>query len=528
MPTRWFTNRTVATKVLVAVLLAAAVAVAVTALAITRLGAVDARSAQMYAGNVVPLGKLAALRRDTMQARLDVLNHLASRSVEDKAAYAKALAADDATVAADVAAYEAVAESGAAIDRFRTAWAQYLRLRDSELLPASDRNDVDAFAQARDTHVKPVLEEAMGALQTAMDAELAHAKERAEATHATYTSARTETLVLCVLGVLLASGLGLWVSRGIVGQLHAVGRGLAAMADGDLTVTARATSDDEVGAMTRAFATAQTAVREMVRTIAGSATALAASAEELSAVSASIASSADQASVQAGSAAAAAEQVSHNVQVAAAGSEQMGASIREIAHNSAEASRVATSAVRTAQTTSDVITRLGESSREIGDVVKVITSIAEQTNLLALNATIEAARAGEAGKGFAVVATEVKELAQETARATDDIATRIEAIQADTAGAVGAVAEIADVVASIADYQVTIASAVEEQTATTQEMNRNVAEAATSAGLIAHDIGGVAGATVLTSEGVGQSQATTQELSRMSSELEELVARFRV
>ena len=170
--------------------------------------------------------------------------------------------------------------------------------------------------------------------------------------------------------------------------------------------------------------------------------------------------------------------VASSVDTVAAGSSQMESAIREIATNATEAARVAGQAVTVAETTTRTVGKLGDSSQEIATVVKLINGIAEQTNLLALNATIEAARAGEAGKGFAVVASEVKELAQETARATEDISRRVEAIQADTAGAVDAIGQISSVIGEINDFQATIAAAVEEQTATTNEMNRNVAEAA--------------------------------------------------
>ena len=181
-----------------------------------------------------------------------------------------------------------------------------------------------------------------------------------------------------------------------------------------------------------------------------------------------------------------------------------------------------------AETTNTTVSRLGASSREIGDVVKVISSIAEQTNLLALNATIEAARAGEVGKGFAVVANEVKELAQETARATEDIARRVEAIQADTASAVGAIEEVSNVIGRINDFQTTIASAVEEQTATTAEMDRNVSEASTGSGNIAVNIAGVAEAARSTSQSVVESQRAAGELAEVSSRLQQLTAQFRV
>ena len=199
-----------------------------------------------------------------------------------------------------------------------------------------------------------------------------------------------------------------------------------------------------------------------------------ASAQELTSVSQQMAANAEETAAQANVASAAAEQVSKNVTTVATGAEEMGASIKEIAKNANEAARVATSAVKVAEKTNATVAKLGESSAEIGNVIKVITSIAQQTNLLALNATIEAARAGEAGKGFAVVANEVKELAKQTAKATEDISRKIEAIQADTKGAVEAIAQIGKIINQINDIQNTIASAVEEQTATTGEISRNV------------------------------------------------------
>jgi len=163
---------------------------------------------------------------------------------------------------------------------------------------------------------------------------------------------------------------------------------------------------------------------------------------------------------------------------------------------------------------------------EIGKVIKVITSIAQQTNLLALNATIEAARAGEAGKGFAVVANEVKELAKETAKATEEIGQKIEAIQSDTKGAVRAIGEISGIINQINDISNNIASAVEEQTVTTNEIGRNVGEAAKGTSEIAKNIGGVAVAAQNTTRGAADMQKAAQSLSGMAAQLQGLVAKF--
>jgi methyl-accepting chemotaxis protein len=173
------------------------------------------------------------------------------------------------------------------------------------------------------------------------------------------------------------------------------------------------------------------------------------------------------------------------------------------------------------------ITKLGQSSSEIGEVIKVITSIAEQTNMLALNATIEAARAGDAGKGFAVVANEVKELAHETGRATEDIRQKIDAIQDDTGQAVDAIGKISAIINKISDFQNTIASAVEQQTSTTCEISRNVSEAATGSTEIAQNITQVVSAAESTAEGAGNMQMSAQELARMAADLRTLVEQYR-
>lgn len=253
---------------------------------------------------------------------------------------------------------------------------------------------------------------------------------------------------------------------------------------------------------------------------------LAAASQELTTVSQQMAANSEETATQAGVVSAAAEQVSRNIGTVASAAEEMGASIKEIAKNANEAARVATSAVKVAEKTNATVSKLGESSVEIGNVIKVITSIAQQTNLLALNATIEAARAGEAGKGFAVVANEVKELAKQTAKATEDIGRKIEAIQADTKGAVDAINQIGTIISQINDIQSTIASAVEEQTATTAEISRNVNEAAIGSREIAQNVMGVTQAAQSTTAGAGNTKSSADELARMVIELQKLVTKL--
>jgi Mg2+ and Co2+ transporter CorA len=306
----------------------------------------------------------------------------------------------------------------------------------------------------------------------------------------------------------LAMTLGLFSIVGVVGVALAVSR---TRDSAELEVVQRSAAE----------------LTELVAGISRHTPGLANSSEELTTVSQQMSASAEETSAQASIVAATAEQISRNIQTVATASGQMEISTKDVARQAAEAAHVATEGVQLAETTNATVARLGDSSKSVGKVVKVITSIAEQTNLLALNATIEAARAGEAGKGFAVVANEVKELAKQTAKATDEIGQRIGSIQNEIAAAVTKIGEVGTIINRINGYQNAIATSVEEQTAATREIGRNIGEAAKGSAEIARSVSGVAVAADNTSNGAQRTLRAAIGLARTAIDLKELVDKHR-
>jgi methyl-accepting chemotaxis protein len=417
----------------------------------------------------------------------------------------------------------------ALVAQARAGMAQWREARDTTLVPLARAGDPAGGAAllASGGSLDKANDVLAGALDNLAGAEAAAGvRTKAEAV-AAQSSQRRMILIVAVVVVVAAVLTGLLVARAVVRPLLRVRAVLVGLAEGDLTGDPRVDSRDELGQMAAALVAAGTALRRTVGTIVESADTLGDAADHLAASSDQIAHRVSDSAARFGTVAGDADSASLSISTVTAGAAEMNAAISEIARRAEQAATVASGAVDIVTATTATVEDLGRSSADIEQVLKTITQIAAQTNLLALNATIEAARAGEAGKGFAVVAGEVKDLAQQTAAATDDIARRISAIQSTSAEATSAISRIGEVINEINGHQGAIAAAVEQQTATTGEMGRSVAEAADASARIAATITTVAGGARETEAEVVKSQARISTVTRMSTELRELVRGFR-
>jgi methyl-accepting chemotaxis protein len=484
----------------------------------------------IYNQELLPLNQLGDSRTGVAEAHKAILNAMLATTASGTSDFENDFNTAVAKVNAAQKAYQANNTDGRAEEiAFNQAWAKWNGIAVNEVKPIAARLDnarFADFAKVRDAQLEPQYDTVMSHLDSLVAFETKNAQAAEMSGRHSASSARTFTIALILFGVGAAFGLGLFVARSLTRPLRKSVDSLDALSRKDLTQTLEVTTTDETGRMAASLNGAIDGLRGALGTIDTNAAGLAAAAEELSAISTQIGANSEETSAQSSMVAAASEQVTANVAAVATAVEEMTASIAEISKNATEASTVAAQAVTIAADTNTNVQQLGDSSAEIGNVVKLITSIAEQTNLLALNATIEAARAGDAGKGFAVVASEVKDLATETAKATDEISRRIDEVQRDTSAAVESIGKITEIIARINDIQTGIAGAVEEQAATTNEIGRSVDEAAKGVNDITENITSVASAAQDTARGVVSSTESVRELNRMANDLKQLVGEF--
>ncbi|MEZ0166480.1 methyl-accepting chemotaxis protein [Kineococcus sp. LSe6-4] len=509
--------------------LVSALLVLVAGVGLQRLGAAQDTMDYLSTAGIASVDRADKVQTAFAVVRLDVANAALTPDAAGTTAALQQLDADG--KALDAAWQEYIdtdpAASSAELTAYTDALAAY-RDATQALVPLAEANDLTGFVAQRTATLNPQGAKIATALDRIVEVESADAVRLADEGKAAYRQAVVVLLACVAVALALAVVVAVLISRSIarpLGRAVTVMEGLAA---GRLDQRVSYTSKDEVGRLSAAADASLDSLAATVGRISANATSLAASSEELTAVATQLSGGAGESAAQSQVVSAATEEISASIGTVAAAGEQMTSAIREIASATADASATAATAVSAAQGASETLARLSTSSREIGDVVKLITSIAEQTNLLALNATIEAARAGDAGKGFAVVAGEVKELAQQTARATEEIVAKVGATQADAQAATAAIEQIGEVIVRVDGLQATIAAAVEEQSATTAEMVRNVTEVSTGSQEISVNISGIAAAASQTTTSAGHTATTAEDVARSAAELNALVGTFRL
>ena len=553
----WFQNLTIRSKVMLAFATVLTITVIMGVFSINGLSTVNDSTVVLSTNYLVATRSLGEVAYSATRYRVFQSSYLLATTAESKSAASAKMRQYEEAASKAWTSYKATVDPGeeqTLAATVESAWNAYLATNDN-FVALSNANDTAKANAEFSGNMRDRFQRFVDALDADLSYQTQAAGKQAANAAATYSSSRILIMVALGLAALLCVAMGWLIVSGVSTPIRAMTGAMGRLAQHDLnTQIDGADRKDEVGQMASAVlvfknsmieadrlkaeqeeaqrvAAARSAlvdkltrefdisVQGVVQTVSAQATQMEGSAQSMSA-------SAEEATKQAGAVAAASEQSAANVQTVASAAEELSSSIAEIGRQVSHSSQIATTAVTEAAKANEMVQGLLNASQKIGEIVALINDIADQTNLLALNATIEAARAGEAGKGFAVVAAEVKNLATQTSKATEEIGTQITSVQGATQNAVNAIASIGKTIGEIDQIATTIAAAVEEQGAATQEIARNVEEAAKGTQEVSSNIGGVTEAANSTGAVANQVLSGARTLSKQSSDMRELVQTF--
>ncbi|MDO9710713.1 methyl-accepting chemotaxis protein [Paracraurococcus lichenis] len=533
-------------------------------LVLAGMGGVAIQQLSHLAGAVQELGehRLSAANAlaETVQVAIEYRQvqaaEILAHSPERKANLAQRKLADASLITNRLETYQALTTNRvelALAKSLRDAWQAY-QAQDERFSALIRAGDLDAATILYDGEFSRLSAQLRKVSQEVLAFSITAGKDAVLSAKRTFETAVWIIGLVTLFAAALSMASATWLNRNVVARIIAVSAAMRRLVQRDYGFDLPAASADEVGEMTRAVEACRDGLREADRLASAQATEQAARAvradrlavllrgfeakvrrtvevlstavSQLQGTARAMAGSAEGTLERAGAVAAAAEQTSANVQTVAAAAEELSASIAEITRQVSQSSKVAGQAVAEARRTDEVVRGLAEGAQRIGEVMRLITTIAGQTNLLALNATIEAARAGEAGKGFAVVASEVKNLAAQTAKATEEIAAQVGAMQSATGDAVGAIQAIGARIGEVSEIAATIAAAVEEQGSATSEIARSVQQAAAGTQSVSGAIGAVSRAAGEARTTAGQVATASEELGRQAKTLDQEVGDF--
>ncbi len=526
-----FNNLRVGYKLFLGVVLMVLVCAVIAGTGQKGMNRLNAEVHSMYEDRLMPVSEFVGLKADLMEAR-GLLVAMIHEPVQEKQKQSAEKIQQithrvDETLEKNLQKKEVSAERLGKLRDFQNVWMEFKDTRDNKIIPSIYQGAVnDALALATGIQAER-FKQMTGFANDLIEDVKREALTGKNQVEQTALNLRNILWSVSIAGVAICSLLNFLIARSISKPLAEVVFVARAIAGGQLGKRLRISSKDEIGHMSQNLNHALEAMSSAIQSAGQSSSALSNSSEELTSVSQQMSGTAEETAAQAGTVSASAQQITQNVEMVSSGVEEMRVSIQEIARNASEAAQIVSKAVQTAKDANAKVVKLGDSSTEIGNIIKVITSIAEQTNLLALNATIEAARAGEAGKGFAVVANEVKELAKQTAKATEDISQKIGTVQTDTQGVLEAINQINAVINKVNDISSSIASAVEQQTSATNEICQNLAEVARGSSDISKNIDGVAQGAKMTTEGTVSTRSAAEELAKIAATLEQQMSQFK-